>query len=511
MSLVSRVLPTMVMGALVGVSFPLHAQDQISNADLLRLVKQQAAEIKMLKQRLTNVEAHERQTDAQVAQAIARPAGNAATPPAVASTPAAQTPAQVQAAINNVRDNDIAVAQAQAAANTAQGGSNNVTWGQNNDAGPRFSSDDGFFTFKPDGRLLLDFTGTNGSSYPARNINGADLESARLGGEGTIGPLGYHVEVEFAGDKVSLRETYLTYRTTIFGFDSKLYVGNFLKDLGTEGSAELARVPFMDRSAASVVGEPLNDSFGLGSQLFLFGNNWHYSLSVSGNAPEAASTTNTPGTKGDSIAYLTRAHWNPLKGDEGFIHVGAWYYYENISRGVTSLNDAPPIALDFNQNLLVSGSTIDNPTQDHGRGYELGGVYRSFWLMSEYAERTIDSATSDPVTRHGSALSAGWLITGEKPGFSSRDGSWHGTNVIHPVTSGGWGGWEIAARVDHYNYMGAPRGGDGIAYTAGVNWYLNDWSRLMFNYIRWYTDNKVGDFPGPDWGNSVGIRTQIVF
>ena len=507
MSLLARVLPTMVMGAIVGVSFPLHAQDQISNADLVRLVKQQAAEISALKKRLTIVETHERQTDGQVAQALARPATTATTPVATVSPSAAQTPAQVQAAINDVRDNDVAVAQAQVAANGTQAGNGNITWGQHNEAGPRFSSDDGFFTFKPDGRLLLDFTGTNDSKYAGRNISGADLESARLGGEGTIGPLGYHVEAEFAGDKVSLRQTYLTYQMKIFGEESKLYVGNFLKDLGTEGSSELARVPFMQRSAASEVGEPLNDSFGLGTQLFVYGTNWHYSVSVSGDAPPSSTT----GTTDDSITYLTRAHWNPLKGDDGFIHVGAWYYYENISRGVASINNTPSIAFSFNQNLDVSASSIANPNQDHGSGFELGGVYKSFWLMSEYAKRTIDSSTSDAVSRHGSALSAGWLMTGETPGFSSRDGSWHGTNVIHPVTSGGLGGWELAARVDHYDFTGAPHGGDGDAYTVGLNWYLNDWSRLMFNYIRWYTDNKVGSYTGPDWGNAVGVRTQIVF
>jgi len=469
----------------------------------LRLVKQQAAEIKSLKQRLSSVEAHEQQADAQVAQAM--PQSSPATSPV--QQQAEQSKLQVQSAIADVRDNDLAVAQAQLASGNGGGNGGNTSWGKGAEAGPTFSSDDGFFTFKPDGRLLIDFTGTQGSSYAARNISGAQITSARLGGEGTVGPLGYHVEADFAGNAVALRQAYLSYATTIFGYQSKLYVGNFLKDLGTEGSSESARVPFMLRSAASVVGQPVNSSFGLGGQLRMYGDNWHYSLSVSGNSPSSSTT----GTSADSIAYLTRAHWNPLKDSDGFLHVGAWYYYENISRGVTSINNTPSIALDYNQNLAVSASSIANPTQDHASGYELGGVYRSFWAMSEYAKRTIDSSTVQAVSRHGSALSAGWLITGEKPGFSSRTGSWGGTKVNNPVTSGGWGAFELAARVDHYDYADAPRGGKGVSYTAGLNWYLNDWSRLMFDYIRWHTDNKVGSFPGSDWGNSVGVRTQVVF
>lgn len=46
---------------------------------------------------------------------------------------------------------------------------------------------------------------------------------------------------------------------------------------------------------------------------------------------------------------------------------------------------------------------------------------------------------------------------------------------------------------------------------AGVNWYLNNWSRLMLNYVHWKTDNKVGNAQGPDSGNTVGVRAQVSF
>ncbi len=478
------------------VSSPAQAAEQVSNEELLRLVKQQAVEIQALKRRLAAVEAHEQSAPAAAPVAPAS-AVAAAAPPA----PPVDTQAQVQSAIAAYRSDELALAQART------GGGSGASWGKGGEAGPVFSSDDGFFTFKPDGRLLVDFTGTRGSAYPTRNINGSQIDQARLGGEGSIGPLGYHVEADFAGNKVSLRQAYLTYTTTIFGESSKFYLGNFLKDLGTEGGTEQARTPFMLRNAAVTVGEPVNSYFGLGGQWKIFGENWHYSLSVSGNAPSSSIT----GSSSDSVAYVTRAHWNPLKGDDGFLHVGAWYYDEQISSGVTSINNTPAIALDYNANLAVSASSIADPTRDHASGYELGGVYRSFWVMSEYARRVIDSGSGDSVSRHGSSLAAGWLLTGEKPGFSSRTGDWNGIRVNDPVTSGGWGAFELAARVDHYDFTGAPRGGKGLSYTAGLNWYLNDWSRLMFNYIRWYTDNQVGNYRGPDWGNSFGMRAQVVF
>ncbi|PWK92730.1 OprO/OprP family phosphate-selective porin [Fulvimonas soli] len=493
-----RILPAAALGALLlAVAAPGHAADTVSNAELLKLVRQQAAEIKALKQRIGALEAHE-------AQAAAAPA--AATP---LQRQAAENREAVAAAVADARADEQALARARLVDSDGRGAGGGVTtrWGKGHEAGPTFSSDDGFFTFKPDGRLVMDFTGTRGSDYDARNLSGSQVNSVRLGAEGTMGKLGYHFEVDFAGNKTSLKEAYLSYATPVFGLPSKFYLGNFLKDLGTEGSSEGVTTPFMLRNAAATVGEPVNSYFGLGGEWKIFGPDWHYSLSVSGNSP-AASTT---GSETDSVAYLTRAHWNPLKGGDGFLHVGAWYYYEKIGNGVASINNTPAIALDYNGNLAVSASSIADPTQDRGVGYELGGVYRNFWAMGEYGKRTIDSSSVDAVTRHGSSLAAGWMITGEKPGFSSRGGNWQGVHVSDPLTSGGWGAFELAARVDHYDFTGAPRGGKGISYTLGLNWYFNDWSRLMVNYIRWYTDNKVGSYQGPDWGNSLGVRAQVVF
>ena len=509
MMIKSRLYPALAAVLFAGACTPAFAAHEVTNAELLKLIKAQSAEINELKQRLAAVEGARGNT---VATAAANPnaapgtaAASASSPIAPATDETARRQAQVDNAIADTRESEMAVAMARGTGKA--GGGSDARWGRGGEAGPMFRSDDGFFTFKPDGRLLFDISRTSGSGYETRNIAGSQITSARLGGEGTIGALGYHIEADFADNEVALRQTYLTYATQVFGNRTKFYLGNFLKDLGTEGSSESARVPFMLRNAATAVGQPVVSYFGMGGQMRMYGDGWHVSLSVNGNAPNSS----TSGTNTDSTTYLTRAHWNPLKGADGFIHMGAWYYYEKISDGVTSINNTPSIAADYNDNLAVSASSIANPTQDHGKGFELGGVYRNFWMMNEYGKRTIDSSTADSVSRYGSSFAAGWMITGEAPGFSSTSGSWKAVKVTNPVTSGGWGAFELAGRVDHYDYADAPRGGKGKSYTLGVNWYLNDWSRLMMNWVHWNTDNKVGSFQGPDAGNTVSMRAQVVF
>ncbi len=84
-------------------------------------------------------------------------------------------------------------------------------------------------------------------------------------------------------------------------------------------------------------------------------------------------------------------------------------------------------------------------------------------------------------------------------------------HVKHPFTSGGPGAFEIATRYDKIDFTDVANGGEGDAYTVGLNWYLNDWARLMTNYVHWKTDNKVGSFKGLDTGDSLSVRGEIAF
>ncbi|WP_367380644.1 OprO/OprP family phosphate-selective porin [Stenotrophomonas cyclobalanopsidis] len=428
----------------------------------------------------------------------AAPAGGAA----VAAADPVQ--AQVATAIASTRQDDMALLQAQVAqlAATGGGGGGNTRWRK---GGPEFRSSDGQFTFHPRGRVLVDFSSTHGSGFAARNITGTDLASGRLGAEGQMGPLGYKIDADFAGNEVSLKDTYLSWDTRLGALPTEVYLGNKLKDRGLDGGSSGTATPFMSRNAVASVGAQQSGYYGLGLTTKLIGEGWHASLAVTGD------DIGNDSTASDTIAYLARAHWNPLRGQQGFVHLGGWYWYEDLGNDVTSINKTSPVALGWNGNVRVSASSIANVTDNRAWGLELGGVYRSLWGFAEQTVRTIESSTVDAVEQKATSVYAGWLITGEQPGFSRRSGVWGTTRVLRPVQEGGWGAVELAARYDRYDYLDAARGGEGTAWTLGMNWYLNNWSRLMVNYVHWKTDNKVGAFQGPDSGNTVGVRAQVAF
>ena len=43
------------------------------------------------------------------------------------------------------------------------------------------------------------------------------------------------------------------------------------------------------------------------------------------------------------------------------------------------------------------------------------------------------------------------------------------------------------------------------------SWYLNDFSRVMLDVVRWETDNRSGAYRGEDRGTTFNARFQLAF
>lgn len=164
--------------------------------------------------------------------------------------------------------------------------------------------------------------------------------------------------------------------------------------------------------------------------------------------------------------------------------------------------------------VRVNAGPLVNPDHTVAFGLEAGGVRDGLWTFAEYGERNIEFREGAPVDEarlKAWSVAAGWVLTGERAPFSRRGGTFGRLKVDHPITDGGRGALELLLRYDAFDYADAPQGAFGDTWTAGLNWYLNDLSRIMINVVHFDTDNVVGDVVGPDSGDSIGTRFQISF
>lgn len=484
-------------------------------AELVRqqsaMLKQQAAQIENLQDRLEDVEQNR-----PVARANAGTSspGNRARAPRLArkSAPAAkdQTPATNTDEDESLRALRTRVALLEAG-NASQSG---IDW---SDGAPEFISPDGERSFKLGGRLQFDASTTHGSSFDDtgadRNISGTEARRLRIDASGRLARwLGYKLEYDLANNSASVRDAFLSTGFPLGSNDVALYLGSKYDDRTLDGATSSNKTWFMERSLVNDAVAPDRGSYGLGikGKLYDGGRNWHGSLAITSGEIGRDNDTS------DNVTYMSRVHWNPWGSGENMVHLGAWGFYEDFDQTDGTVFKNTRIADHFNDNATVRSRAISDPDNSDAYGLELATSLGSFAAAAEYGERTIDQQENegDESFRYDAySLQAGYFLTGEHHGYSNKSGVWKFPNVKHPVSAGGIGAFEVAARYEALDYYDAPDypGGNGRSRTFGLNWYPNGWSRLMLNYTLWDTNNRSGDFQGPDDGNTLSARAQVIF
>lgn len=513
-----KCLPGAAAVALFATATPAMAQDADGDRgqllDLVReqkdLLARQAAQIEAMKARVDAIEARE------AAQAAL--ADEPAPPPLVATDrvqPTAKAPPGTQAEPARTllvpfapqivppgpADASIAMARAAAAANPA-----GVTteWGA---GAPIFTSADGSFSFKPRGRMIEDVSTTMGSRYDGRNITTTGARALRLGIEGAVGThFIYQFEMDFSENTADVVTAYVGWRNHLFGkIDYDVRLGHLVNDRSFEGITGSDSTPFHDRNVVANAIVPQRGYYGLGGQIRVFGPNWHFSTQLTGDRIDGDQSV------GDGRTVIVRSHWNPIKSKIGLIHLGAWMFDEHLSSKQRSLTRGTVIGGRFNSALRVQMGPLDGGTGTTGYGAELGGYLGPLWVMGEAGHRTARRIDAPSMQTDAWSVSGGYFLTGELPPYNPRTGQFDQPKVKRPVFTGGPGAIEVTARYENLHFTHIPTPGEGWEATLGVNWYLNSFTRVMFNATHWNTDNQGGAYIGEDDGETYATRIAVSF
>ena len=169
--------------------------------------------------------------------------------------------------------------------------------------------------------------------------------------------------------------------------------------------------------------------------------------------------------------------------------------------------------------VVDTGNLLDVPdVQD--LGLETAFVYGPFSIQAEYNNFWLGRTDNPDAHFQGAYAYVSYFLTGENRVYKRTAGAFGRVKPFENffrVRNGdgsvqmGKGAWEIAYRFSYLDLNDDPTlGGYVRDHTLGLNWYLNPYTRMMFNYVY----SKTTDYPGVSGvgqANIFQVRAQIDF
>lgn len=355
--------------------------------------------------------------------------------------------------------------------------------------------------------------------------NAVGFRRARLGAQGTIGDqVRWVSEFDFAGGVVAFKDVYVALDN--LPVLRQVRIGHFREPYSLEAATSSNDITFLERSP----GNALDPGRNWGVGVYTYTDDERATLQFGGFASGTNSFGDDTGD-GNDLAMTARATALPWYDADGRVlaHVGAAFSQRYPKGDVVTFSQSP-------QSNLLEENT-DNPLTPFVRNIaiaanqyqlynaETAAVFGPLSLQAEINAATVDQLGGGPVFLYGWYAQASWFLTGEHRGYDRREGRFAAVRVLSPFAcdltkSGrgfGPGAWEVTARFGYLDFGNAnlPLLPDGLRQgsrvsttTVGLNWYLNDHARLMFNYV-WAV--PVDPNFGPSYAHAVFFRTQVAW
>lgn len=175
------------------------------------------------------------------------------------------------------------------------------------------------------------------------------------------------------------------------------------------------------------------------------------------------------------------------------VHTGAGVLYTQDNDNSVSFRARPQ--LHVGPRIIDSGSlSADGYTTGN---IELAVVMANVTIQSEAFISTVDMTSGTPGHAQGAYVHGSYFLTGESRIFErfGQHGAQFGRNVPMSnffATPGGvsWGAWEAKSRWSYLDLDDFNRG-QYNDFTAGMNWYWSDRTRVMFDWIHPLTSSEA--------------------
>jgi phosphate-selective porin OprO and OprP len=346
---------------------------------------------------------------------------------------------------------------------------------------------------------------------------------ARLGAEGNFGEqISFVAEFDFAGGEIAFKDVWG--QIGELPYIGRIRLGHMLEPFSLEGQTSSNYFTFMERSQIM----SLDPARNWGVETLSCTENERATLRTGVFRSGSSNSSGDDPSGQNDLAYDARATWLPWYDDWDGLrlwHVGTAFSQRKPANNVVVINSGP-------QSSLLS--TTDNPdspftstitipaSQQQLYNFQSALVLGSLSFQAEWTGTHIQQIGGGPVFLDGCYGYVSWFVTGENRGYDKQDGTFGATKVLSPfvclspkkLALVGTGAWELVARLAYSDFANAnipPANGLKVGdkeavVTLGVNWYLTDNFRFMFNWVHAI---PVDPNFGPSYADVFMLRTAI--
>ncbi len=355
------------------------------------------------------------------------------------------------------------------------------------------------FSVSVDGRVYVDsvFFGQSAGSVAAFGDaqDTVQFRTARLGAQGSgFDVFDYKIEVDFAG-RDSTNDQSTAFKDVYLGindlpFLGRVQIGHYKEPLSLEELTSSRYITFMERSLLNVFAPQRN----VGIAAYRFSENERFTFAFGGFRTIGDKPPYVADDDG-GYAFTMRGTYLPWYDEatngRGLLHLGLGYSYRDVddpnqrvrTRAETNVG---PYILDTGVIAGVEDYQLLNP--------EIAFVYGPFSVQAEYIAAFYNRAVND-ADFHAAYVQTSYFLTGEHRPYDRKKGvftrvkpfeNFFRVRTCDGNIEMGKGAWELAYRYSWLDLDDADArviGGNSSDHTVGVNWYLNPYTRLMFNYV----------------------------
>jgi phosphate-selective porin OprO/OprP len=356
------------------------------------------------------------------------------------------------------------------------------------------------------------FFGQDGASRAAFGDiqDGADFRRARLSAKGAVtDTVNYFFQMDFGFfGRPTFTDVWL--ESTQHPVLGTVRIGQWKQPFSLEVVSSFRYTTFMERS---LLFQPFTPFRHLGIGFYDHSENLRWTWAASGfrsGQDQFGGSISDDGGWGTAERLTYLPWWDDTCDGQQYLHLGLGHFFSVPPHHTVNFRTIPELYIGENAPGVVGTSGQPAPGPFNGTpffvatgplavnsfnvlGAELLWVHGPLSFQSEAMINYVDQQTGPTAAFPGMYAQVGYFLTGEHRPYDRKAGA---IDRVKPFNNFfrasacdgagfGLGAWEVAGRVSLLDLNDANVGGGSITdLTAGLNWYWNPYTKLVFNYIH---------------------------